>query len=147
MKIVIGVLLFGLVALASARPQLEDQRPERPAVRPPRPGHPMPDMSPELREFVMDIKDFFRLYPKKEIRRIVREHWQDAELQAVMAYVRTTNFHETIHAIVETPEFQNIIQYLKDADWPWIHKVMDDMTKEVEMMGRSLGKLNTFSMT
>lgn len=167
MKYIVALCLFGVVASAMAMPALEElerphhlprpprperpQRPHRPvdpeiAVKPyplkNRPSHPIAHhehMSPELFEFMRDLKDFFKLYPRNEIRKIVREHFQDAELRATIKFVRTAEFKAIIFAIAETPEFQAIADYFKNADWPWIHRTVVEAIDELEADGR-LGK-------
>lgn len=130
MKTTFCVLLLSLIALVSALSS---------PPRLPRPEHPFPEIRPELIEFINDLKDFFRLYPRSEIRSIVREHWQDEELRSVARFVRTTQFQDVVHAIVATPEFRNIVQYLSEADWPWIYRALADVSDEIETIGKSVG--------
>lgn len=171
MKYIVALCLFGAAASAWSMPNLEGhdrpqilphpprpdrpQRPNRPvdpdfAVKPHplrnRPSHPMihhHEMNAELREFTRDLMDFVKLYPRREIRRLIREHSQDPELRAVFQFVRTEEFKNIVHAIAETPEFLAIAEYFENADWPWIHRTVVEAIDEMEASGR-LGELRRF---
>lgn len=79
-----------------------------------------PPVRPELQEYLNDLRDFVALYPIEDIKQIIGEHLEDPELQATIAFVQSDEFEDLAEQIVESAEVQAVLQYLKDADWPWV---------------------------
>ncbi|XP_055690492.1 uncharacterized protein LOC129793968 [Lutzomyia longipalpis] len=83
-------------------------RPEPPQVRPPH----MPEMSPELREFLKDVRDFMRLLPRRELRQLVRDAFKnDKEFRKTIKYMRSPQFHVAMKEIGDLPEVQELFSH------------------------------------
>lgn len=118
-------------------------RPSRPGMHAPpppptmvngqRPQHPIaPQITPELHNLMKDIRDFLNLYPRREIRNLIREHVRDPELRATMKFIRTPEFKIVMRTIAETAEFKAIGQYFATANWPWIQRTIDEAVRDFE---------------
>lgn len=169
MKFYVALCLFGAVAAGLAMPQdhptmehpmfrppqHHHNRPDFLPARPPRfsgnhPSHPMPphhELGPELREFMHHIRDFVKLYPRREIRNIIRSRIEDPELRATMMFLRTPEFKQIMHTIAATPEFEAIGRYFTEADWPWFQATIDEAVRDLKVQAlpvakRSAGGLN-----
>lgn len=148
MKFFATLCLFGVVATGLAIPQDQPSigfpipLPERPDFHAPiRPSAPHgdrhshmdhPHIGPELSEFMHHMRDFVKLYPRREIREIIRQHIRDPELRATMRFFRTPEFKNIMHTIAETPEFQAIRRYFGEANWPWIQNTIVEAISELE---------------
>lgn len=97
------------------------------------PKHPIGnENSHMLHELMEDMRDFFNLYPRQEIRNLIREHINDPELRATVKFVRTPEFQEIMHAIAHTAEYRAIGQYFATADWPWLQETITEAVREFD---------------
>lgn len=164
MKFYVALCLFGAVAAGLAMPQdhptmehpifrppqLHHNRPDfhhpRPPMHPGHPSHPMPphhELGPELREFMRHVRDFIELYPRREIRNIIRSRIHDPELRATMMFLRSPEFKQIMHTIASTPEFEAIGRYFSEADWPWFQNTIDEAVRDIQVEALPIGKRNT----
>lgn len=165
MKFYVALCLFGAFAACLAVPQDRPQvgppmiRPPRPEFarpdffqrrphgpRPPmadgnRPTRPIaPELAAEMHTFMNDVRDFLNLYPRREIRNLIKDHIQDQELRATMHFIRTPEFHAIMAAIAETTEFRAIGQYFAHADWPWIQRTIDEAVRDFDAQAMATRK-------
>lgn len=143
MKFFTALCLFGVVACALAKPQVH---PAPPMHQGDRPSHPIahPDMDPAMQEFRGHVMDFVKLYPRREIRKIIRSYAQDPELHATFEFMQTEEFQQILHTIAETPEMEAIGQYFEEADWPFFKEQIREATRDMQLAvsRRSTGGLS-----
>lgn len=100
-------------------------------------------MPRELRELMVDLMDFQRLYPMEQLEQIIMNHWEDAELHATIDFMHSFEFENIMMTIGESPEFAAIGEYMENANWPWIHHVMIEAIETMEAKSRGLTSRNT----
>ncbi|XP_049855388.1 uncharacterized protein LOC126335954 [Schistocerca gregaria] len=78
-----------------------------------------------------DFQDFFDLIPMDQVRAIVQDHLaNDTELQAVVAFVKSEDFKETLLALEEIPEYIDFLDYMYDSGLDvyyyinWVHNLI-----------------------
>lgn len=121
MKLQIAIVFLGFMALTSARPNLKDFESSFSALQ-----HD-DEIPEELKQLLRDLNDFVHLYPIEEIKDIIQRHWSDEELQATLKFIQSKEFRDIGRTIAKTPEAQAIAQYLRDAPWPWVHQLVQDI--------------------
>lgn len=151
MKSFLALCLFGAAVSAMAMPQEMHNHQQVGGPRPPGPQvHPAPphrpptheidpefdfDMNAELWEFIGHVNDFVQMWPKNEIRQIVRSHMSDPELRATLDFIQSPRFEEIVRVISETPEAQAIERYIGEANWPWIKAEVFKAVRNMEVQG------------
>ncbi|XP_049799046.1 uncharacterized protein LOC126234400 [Schistocerca nitens] len=85
----------------------------------------------EERTLEDDFQDFFDLIPMDQVRAIVQDHLaNDTELQAVVAFVKSEDFKETLLALEEIPEYIDFLDYMYDSGLDvyyyinWVHNLI-----------------------
>lgn len=112
-----------------------------PNYRPPRPQR--PQFSPEMREMIMDLMDFQRLYPVAELEQIILTFIQDDSFRATMSFLETAEFEQIVKTIAESSEIEAVVQFVKNADWPFLHKIAVEAIKRAELSHKAVVSRNT----
>lgn len=85
---------------------------------------PKPPSGPEWEQYLRDLRDFVALYPIEEIKEIIGAHLEDEELQATIAFVRSDEFEDIAEQIAASEEVQAVKEYFKNANWPWVKRMV-----------------------
>uniref|UniRef100_A0A1L8DRE6 Putative microvillar protein with insect allergen related repeat n=2 Tax=Nyssomyia neivai TaxID=330878 RepID=A0A1L8DRE6_9DIPT len=111
-------------------------RPVPPNWQPPhRPD--VPEMNPEFRELMRDVRDFVKLLPHREIRRLLKDAFRhDEEFRATIRYLRSPQFMHVMKEVGELPEVKELIHYVMEQHFEGQDIAMRALTAfedEIEM--------------
>uniref|UniRef100_A0A1L8DR92 Putative microvillar protein with insect allergen related repeat n=1 Tax=Nyssomyia neivai TaxID=330878 RepID=A0A1L8DR92_9DIPT len=110
-------------------------RPVPPNWQPP--NTPELPISPEFRELMRDIRDFVKLLPRREIRRLLKDAFKhDEEFRTTIRYLRSRQFMNIMMEINELPEVKELIQYVMEQQFEGQDLVMRALSAfedEIEM--------------